>query len=564
MYRLLIVDDEPIIVDGLYELFKDVKHIEFDVYKAYSGFEALEWLDRVKIDIVLSDIRMPEIDGMMLLEKIRSKWPQCKVIFLTGYNEFDYVYKAIQYSGVGYILKTERDEKIVKAVENAVFEIKESMKDEELINRAKEQMELTAPLLQKEYILDILLGGSFSPGLMQKQFDELKIQLNASVPALLILGRIDDLSKEISVTEKSKYYYAVKIKAEQYLEPMITSVHIVTEHSCMLWIMQPKEMLNVNEYKKSEYTVWNAATIFINGMMDTIQDACRESLGITVSFVLGCEPVEWNSVYYKFLHLKSLLKYRIGNGTEMLLTEENFGLAESEYCDIKCGEKELYLKKLEKLEAFLENGKKEDFLHVLSEIKLFFSGITSMHYNPAIEIYYSVALKFLSFVNRNNLIEKIAFKTSLGKLMHSEENDSWNEAFDYLRQLTDILFEIQDYERENKTVEVVNRIKLYIQENLHDDLSLVRIAEHVYFNPSYLSRFFKQATGENLSDYIMNARILKAKELLEENNLKICEIASTVGYESHAYFDRLFRKALGKTPQEYRDSFLFSKQKSKR
>src|SRR5690606_14704865 len=107
MYRLLIVDDEEIIVNGLYEIFRNIKDLDLDVYKAYSGEEAIEWLNRTRVDIVLTDIRMPGIDGLELLEIIHRSWPQCRVIFLTGYDEFEYVYKAIQHKAVNYILKIE-------------------------------------------------------------------------------------------------------------------------------------------------------------------------------------------------------------------------------------------------------------------------------------------------------------------------------------------------------------------------------------------------------------------------------------------------------------------------
>jgi two-component system, response regulator YesN len=107
MYRLLIADDEEIIVNGLYDIFSNLENLELDVYKAYSGEEAIQWLGRTRIDIALTDINMPEIDGLQLLDEIKKRWSWCRVIFLTGHSEFNYAYKAIQYSNVRYLLKTE-------------------------------------------------------------------------------------------------------------------------------------------------------------------------------------------------------------------------------------------------------------------------------------------------------------------------------------------------------------------------------------------------------------------------------------------------------------------------
>lgn len=120
MFRLLIVDDEELIVNGLYDIFSNLVDLDLDIYKAYSGEEAIDWLNRTRIDIVLSDIRMPEIDGMQLLGEIKQNWPQYKVIFLTGYNEFEYIYEAIQYSNSSYILKNEDPEKVISAVKKSI------------------------------------------------------------------------------------------------------------------------------------------------------------------------------------------------------------------------------------------------------------------------------------------------------------------------------------------------------------------------------------------------------------------------------------------------------------
>lgn len=81
MLRLLIVDNEEIIVNHLFEVFRGMEHLGLDVYKAYSGEEAIEWLHRTRMDIVLTDIDMPNINGLQLMDEIFKQWPQCKIIF---------------------------------------------------------------------------------------------------------------------------------------------------------------------------------------------------------------------------------------------------------------------------------------------------------------------------------------------------------------------------------------------------------------------------------------------------------------------------------------------------
>ena len=105
MYRILVIDDEPIIADGLYELFAQDETFALEVHKVYSAPDALKLLDRLRIDIVLSDIKMPGMNGLELLTQIHRRWPFCHVIFLSGYSDFEYVQKAMQLGADSYILK---------------------------------------------------------------------------------------------------------------------------------------------------------------------------------------------------------------------------------------------------------------------------------------------------------------------------------------------------------------------------------------------------------------------------------------------------------------------------
>ena len=122
--------------------------------------------------------------------------------------------------------------------------------------------------------------------------------------------------------------------------------------------------------------------------------------------------------------------------------------------------------------------------------------------------------------------------------------------------MAEAIFGLQESEQEKREGDTIVRVQQYILEHLSEDISLVKLGELAYFNPSYLSRLFKRVSGTNLSDFIHNARINKAKELLTRNDMKIQEIVAAVGYESHAYFTKFFKKTTNMTPQEYRDSII--------
>ena len=108
MYNLLIVDDEPYVSEGLGILFREEMPDILDVYCAYSGYEAIKWLEKIRIDIVLLDIKMPDINGIELQKIIMKKSPYCKVIFLTAYDNFNYIRSALQNSAVNFLLKNRK------------------------------------------------------------------------------------------------------------------------------------------------------------------------------------------------------------------------------------------------------------------------------------------------------------------------------------------------------------------------------------------------------------------------------------------------------------------------
>ncbi len=120
MYRVLIVDDEPHVLDALQSLLEDQNRFAVDVYRAENGSSALEILEQGNIDLLISDVQMPEINGLKLLEYAHHLRPYCKVIFLTAYQSFDYAYQGLRNGLVNYVLKTEDDESILNVIEETL------------------------------------------------------------------------------------------------------------------------------------------------------------------------------------------------------------------------------------------------------------------------------------------------------------------------------------------------------------------------------------------------------------------------------------------------------------
>lgn len=288
----------------------------------------------------------------------------------------------------------------------------------------------------------------------------------------------------------------------------------------------------------------------MKGCAETIQNVCMDSFKLAVSFIVDSEATSWEKLAPRYDSLKLLLHSYIGPGTELLLLDREKvinGALRNSMFDFK---------KLKVLEDYLESGQKNEFFMLFSDLSCQLGDVKSKHYNPSLEMFYSVSLMFLSYINRYNLTDKVAFKIGLNKLTRVDDHPSWQDAVLYFKELAEILFSLRDNDGESSAITAIHQIKQYIAEHMNEDLSLARLAERVYFNPSYLSRLFKQITGTNLLSYINEIRLEKAMELLKNNDLKIHEIAVAVGYESASYFTQFFKRTLKISPQEYRDKMM--------
>lgn len=541
MYRLLIVDDEEIITDGLYEVFQRLMPESLDICRAYSAKEALGWLSRTRVDIVLTDIRMPGMSGLELSQEIQAYWPRCRIVFLTGFSEFDYAYQAIQIPNARYLLKTEGYDKVTQTVQEVMQELSQDLQMKKLAEKSLEQTDALELISQGDYFRHFLQESCAIKGRREqlaRDFEELNIALSPDAPVMLALGRVSYMT-DTGYTGRSKILAAVRRIWNSFMSEQTCSIGILDRQGDMLWFIQPS--VNAGE-KFNQHLIR-----YLEGTLELVQEACLASLHSTISFTVNGALCDWEEVTPRYERLRRLQQLRIGDGLSMILIDR----ADSADADV-WKEGASIEHKAAMMEAYLEGGKAPEFLEELEALasKLLHA---CGNVQKTIEGYYAVALVLLSYMNRMGLHDGLG---EYGKLMRLEDHGSMKVAFAYLRETAESVFQSKNKDERDRASQVVERICQFIEEHLDEDLSLVRLAEIHYFNPSYLSRFFKQEFGTNVSDYIDKCRLRKAKELLRNHELKVRDVASSVGYEAAHSFTRFFKKMTGLTPQEYRDGLV--------
>jgi len=543
MYRLLIVDDEPIIVDGLADDLTDHPELpNLELHRAYSAREALACLRSTRIDIVLTDIEMPEMNGLELQLEINRHWPRCKVIFLTGYNDFSYIQTSSRNGALDYVLKTEGDAQIVAAVKRAIAKLDEELEMQSLLRKASAQLALALPFRQREFLLDLLEGRQVLPenGAGDEMLRELGIPLRAAGPLLMIVGRFDAWPERTRPGDKLLYLYAVNNIAEEYLAAEFHLVQVRCGEDRFVWLLQPKADGEPAERVKPERRLY--------GYAELIQAACKHFLKTVLSFVLVSEPFRWADVQRRYESLSFLFARGLGTRREILLTDRQLFDAGSGPQDSRARQQTVRL-----LDEYLDKGQRTEFFELYDRFMGSVEGGSAAAGGVAAEIYFSVVSMLLSHINRRGLMKEVADRFPPGKLFSLDGQAAWRETAENLRRVAELLFDEGADEDRRQVSAVIRKVQEYVRDHLDGNLSLTKLSEIVYLSPTYLSKLYKQETGQGLGEFIMESRVQKAKELLLQSQQKIHKIARSVGFESAAYFTRCFKKITNMTPQEFRD-----------
>jgi two-component system response regulator YesN len=556
MLRLLIVDDEATILDGLVELFHEVALPDLEINYAGSGLQALRTIEQNKIDIVLTDIRMPAMSGLELFDRIRTYYPRCKVIFLTGYSDFQYVQEVLRKGGVDYVLKMDGDEQIVESVKKAIASLYEHLDQERLIREAKDKMRRLLPIMHKELVQYLILGEPYSEEALAQRFVDLNIPLKANLPVLMVVGKADSWDDTLKPSERALLSFAIQNIMEEFMPSSLTSLAILLDSSFhVLWLIQPNPDLPDTAERTSDPSDDSQPTIehLLHCLLESSQQAAHNFLKLPLSFAAS-DWVSWTDLGKVYGHLNEMSYRSAGIGMEIAFLHAHRE-ADQEADRQMDDELRMKLRRFVILESHLENSRESEFKKELQSL------LHSVHNNLTslplrLEVFQRISNLFLSYINRVQYNSVHTDAKAMEYLTRFDLHPSWEHLTDYFLRLTDDLFTHRQKTQTDRGLEIVVQINGYIERNLSNDLSLGRLARVVYLNPAYLSRLYKQVSGIGLSDFVTEKRMATAKEILRSTDMKIQDIASAVGLDSPSYFARLFKRMTSMSPQEYREAIL--------
>jgi len=521
MRNILVIDDEPNLVDGLSHVLSENLGDDVDISKAYSGVEAFEILSKNPIDLVITDVRMPDVSGLDLLQAIHERSMGCRVLILTGYGEFDAIHEAIKLPPtVGFLLKTEGDEEIINAVKTSLAAIEESEKTQRSLALAERQGK-ALDILLRERRLWHLLG-------MLPYYDESVASLETSLaidvgkPLLLVVVRC--FSTYISADNL--------IWIEQQVSRLLSS-RFVAEMSLlgptdMAWLLQSCDDTTGRIEDEARIRALRTSWLEIQSRL------ANSGTDISVAFIS------------KWIHAAGLPGYL--HALRNVLQNLWAAGKPLQVIDVSADEPGLLNNLLETADSYVSGNM---YIHRAKNALL--QGDESQWEGSIIDASRlsgsdpSVMIRLLSMLTATVNAFGLPPINDIPKLLSPLDN------YIHLREIGVGLCRMRNQASKHAITGLIARVHEIIEKNIGSPtLSVPTIAALTHYNPSYLSRLYKQQTGVNIMETINEMRIKKACALLKDDNNRISDVTRRVGYASPSYFTFFFKKRMGITPKEYR------------
>jgi two-component system response regulator YesN len=527
MYNLLVVDDEEIAIKGI------VHGIDWSdmplgrILEAYDAEEAKRMMGEIPIHLILSDIDMPQQSGIDLLEWVNHHYPETEVIFLTGHADFHYAQQALQLNSFDYLLKPVDHLEIKGTLKKAIEKIRrfeERKRFHQMYEAYYQQWMKQLPLLIEQFWQDVLnYRVSLTANSLDGAFQLYGMPMRHEDCIQVVLISVEQWREDLGARDEEVFTYALKNAAEEIVL-RDREGHIIRDSNGLLLALQ---------YRPGPD---NASLL---------AEACEEYIAKCNSFFhcsLSCyigDPVDLPNLRENVNQLMEMERNNVSRlGTVFTQKDYHKALVST-----------VYVPNFKDWEALLEAGKRSELNQRINEVFARLKEETA-DYRHLEALYYGLVHTVYNVFQKKNISMQEVYTSGDWRDVQSitkslVRSELW--ASNFLRTALDYL---SDHSKDVSSV--VSKVIQFIDRRLSDDFCREDIAAHVYLNAAYLSRLFKKETGMSLSDYIMDVRVKKAKMLLEKTNMKISDVAQQVGYVHFSHFSKMFKRATGLAPYEFR------------
>lgn len=507
---VVIADDEELICD----LIKSLIHwdrLNMRLLAVVSdGQELYEVIKAKRPDIVITDISMPNIDGLNLIQRVRNEEIPCKFIIVSGYRQFEYAHNALKYDVADYLLKPVEESELNKALRK-------------LANRdiAEKEAEIGSERMKSIFLSRIIFE-------IQNR-DETPESIYRDYGILFQDGFFMVIQMKLDITDEAPEAYEYNNSLNYKLKNLFMDIFADLCHQILFDESSLMVCAGINYARQNDKAVKEAIKLF----MQLAQNVLDLFIGICFTIGVGEPYNEVTRFAQSYYDACESIENRVVEGTDRIIFHSGLANAPS---------------------LFSENQKKSIILDIVRSVE-------SVNIND-FEMY---ADKIFDFPDQH--FPAVAIQAILREIISGLDiQDAYNKQLIFgLKNATSVkklksaftkpllnFLKAKQEEIERKNTKPVRLALQYIEEHYGEQIRLEDLADRVNLNPVYFSQVFKKQTGENFSDYLIGYRMDMAKQLLINSGYNINEISDKVGYSDSSYFSRLFKKTVGIKPSEYR------------
>lgn len=534
MYRVMIVDDEPLILAGVTSL------IEWEDYnctiaaKATNGQNALDLMADINPDIIITDIKMPAMDGIELMKRCRESKSQAAFIILTNLEEFSLAKQAVKFGATDYLVKIElTEETLAESLKRAIRECEKNRsagsRQENTGEDARHPQQSSESLFRK-LLLEEPVG--------EKNEEYQLLQADYKAPVMVLL-RMNNTSSyfQASLSEKDRK------KAMSYTENILKEM---VKRFFPVW--------GILEWEETGFL------IIVPGGDDTqtnhkIAQMCQKMISVVEDY-FGMQTVAAVTAVAEDIYrlseflpqLESCMDaYYYQMESSVVFYSEDFQKYQEQNRDFDIS----FLKK----DMTLALGQNDS-----TRVREIISQLTSLfrEYTPARKQAVNACINLYTFV--------VPFYEGAGDIPGGKFPDTMqmveklkrigclHDILMWLQTFGDKICQVMEGRSTGKSERVIEGVRQYVMEHYQEKLTLAMAAEATGISQGYLSSIFKKQTGRNFTDYVAWIKAEKAKDLIQEHQYMMYEISDMLGFENPYYFSKVFKKVTGMTPKEYENS----------
>ena len=534
--RLLIAEDELWLRKRLVSTIDWSSYGISEVYEAEDGGEALEIALKEKPDIVITDIRMPELSGIDLMKKLNENSIFSKMIVVSGYDDFEYAQGALRMGAINYLLKPVDEEELLDSVKRCVEELKKEKNKETVFDKQSAASEMLMEHIYEDLIFET----------SEKRTEELLQKLSRKE-----IGFPFQSAAVVNMQVREHTFFVNdKVKSDMWSVYQWLRRNLQEDcYECQYLYMRGSQIVLLLFGDDPEAKFMER----VENWVQLILEALQKELNISLFMAAGDVTDDFSGIHRSYEMAQKKIKEKRAEEKRILAlrnqeTEQElntrFDDVYGEY-DFKLLIKEIRNGDSEKaqteLQAILQSSSRRLQSADMMKLQLF----------------------YMNFINRiagaclpecEAYSDELAMQcmTVMRELIYIGSDTIVTEMWDCLRKFVEKLVEVYQENNGKRKHWMIDQVLQYVEENYNTALSTRDIAGRFFMNTSYFSKLFHEQMGCTFSNYLINVRVEKAKMMLTQTNMKLYDIAEAVGYTNVQYFSTIFKEKEGLTPSAFR------------